>query len=313
VLILCHGGAFVLESKDSHPGLEIDSPEEVVDTIRVQSLNLPISKKKILKKHNIGIPCAYTFAKGADGSAWIFFYEQTLGNEEYLKDKLYYNKIGQTLCLKSGLIYLGSDSGIYQRKDMFNMLVGQFTPNIQAKILKQCQFDQKYHQLGEETVERRHHHLVRRPGFNVGNGQGVVYFDNHLEGKKSFVAHKSGGGNPDLDNEYNDAAHKTRGHQTHKDTHKNTVQAKKGKKSKNRHIAQEGEGIQKGKLNNKPVIQPVVVQTPAGPIVLEPKYMRVQPVHTIHVPGEIIVVPGMQPPSKPEKGVVPPPQPPSKT
>jgi hypothetical protein len=153
------------------------SPENVVNVLQNSTLELRGGRndKPIGRSKHSRIPCSYTVSRGADGSAWIFFYEQKPGNVEYLKDKLFYNKVGQTISTKMGLTYLGSDSGIYQREDTFKLLISPFNTLTQAKILKQCDFDKQFHQIGRDSLFFKNGKIRYRSGYDVGNGQGLQY------------------------------------------------------------------------------------------------------------------------------------------
>lgn len=124
---------------------------------------------------NTSMPWAYTAAKGNDGSAWIFLYKQKLSNINYLTDKLYYNKLGETLCKHMGLLYLGSDSGVFQRKETLEMLMSVFSPLVKKDLLKTIEFDRHYHHAGRKELIRTKNGLKYRSGSDVGNGQGLQY------------------------------------------------------------------------------------------------------------------------------------------
>ena len=149
---------------------------------------------------NTSMPWAYTAAKGNDGSAWIFLYKQTLSNINYLKDKLYYNKLGEILCKRMGLLYLGSDSGVFQRKETLEMLMSVFSPLVKKDLLKTIEFDRHYHHAGRKELLRTKNGLKYRSGSDVGNGQGLQYIGNgkNLENVrkliKQFDAAKVGSG-----------------------------------------------------------------------------------------------------------------------
>lgn len=151
------------------------STEKIADIANAYSLGLGLNEQKIRKQRpiNTDIPPSYTFGKGADGSAWVFVYAQTLGNKEYILDKMFYNVVGQAACTQHAITYLGSDSGVFQNKKNFDMFLNSFDPVVKKNLLKQLYFDCTFHQLGEPELLKKKGKILKRSGFNVGNGQGL--------------------------------------------------------------------------------------------------------------------------------------------
>ncbi len=125
-----------------------------------------------------GIPWAYTFGKAGDGSAWIFLYQQKLSEGEYFRDRLYYNKLGEILCRRMGVVYLGSDSGVFQRKETFETLLNAYDLPIKTKLTATFEFDRRYHHAGRKELIRTKGGFKYRDGIDVGNGQGLQYIGN---------------------------------------------------------------------------------------------------------------------------------------
>ncbi len=180
-----------------------DSPEQVIDRIDEASIllnnkwlknNRSFENKKTNYKYrkaphfNGEIPPAYTICKGENGDGMLVAYPQTMGNTEYIRDKVYYNKQGAEVCAKCNMAYVGSDSGVYQRQETFNLLISPFDQSVRDKFLQHVSFDSTFHFLGRPAAFYKGKKLHQRVGFNVGNGQGLVYKggSNHLNKDKIF-------------------------------------------------------------------------------------------------------------------------------
>lgn len=133
-----------------------------------------IAAAKALNNLKVRIPPAYTVCKGPDGGALILFYNQSLSNPKYLENKGYYNVVGKAEGDKRGMTYVGGDSGIYQHRSVFDVLLSVFTPDVKKKILKHCEFDDHYHEAFQPEIiydEKNSYHA--RMGYTVGNGHGI--------------------------------------------------------------------------------------------------------------------------------------------
>jgi hypothetical protein len=135
-----------------------------------------VNQRRVVKSN--GIPWAYTFGRARDGSAWIFLYQQKLSEGQYYRDRLYYNKLGEILCRRMGVIYLGSDSGVFQRKETFELLLNTYALPIKTKLTKTFEFDRRYHHAGRKELIRSKGGFKYRNGIDVGNGQGLQYIGN---------------------------------------------------------------------------------------------------------------------------------------
>jgi hypothetical protein len=72
------------------------------------------------------------------------------------------------------MMYVGSDSGIYQHQSVFDLLLSVFTPEVKAEILKHCEFDNKYHEAFQpEIIYAGEGKYQARMGYTAGNGQGL--------------------------------------------------------------------------------------------------------------------------------------------
>ena len=154
-------------------------------------------KHSVLNQHHVvksnGIPWAYTFGKAGDGSAWIFLYQQKLSEGQYFRDRLYYNKLGEILCRRMGVVYLGSDSGIFQRKETFELLLNVYPLPIKTKLAATFEFDRRYHHAGRKELIRTKSGFKYRDGIDVGNGQGLQYIGNgrNLENIAQLLSRKT--------------------------------------------------------------------------------------------------------------------------
>jgi hypothetical protein len=152
------------------------------------------SNNSFLNHHVVkstGIPWAYTFGRATDGSAWVFLYQQKLSEGNYFRDRLYYNKLGEILCKRMGIVYLGSDSGIFQRKETFDMLLNVYDLSIKKKLDETFEFDRRYHHAGRKELIRTKSGFEYRHGIDVGNGQGLQYIG-HGENLKNVAQLLSG-------------------------------------------------------------------------------------------------------------------------
>ena len=128
-----------------------------------------------------------------DGSAWIFLYQQKLSEGQYFRDRLYYNKLGEILCRRMGVVYLGSDSGIFQRKETFELLLNAYPLPIKTKLAATFEFDRRYHHAGRKELIRTKSGFKYRDGIDVGNGQGLQYIGNggNLENIAQLLSRKT--------------------------------------------------------------------------------------------------------------------------
>ena len=147
------------------------------DPLRTGAGKLSVVSQRHVVNSN-GIPWAYTFGRARDGSAWIFLYQQKLSEGQYYRDRLYYNKLGEILCRRMGVIYLGSDSGVFQRKETFELLLNAYALPIKTKLTKTFEFDRRYHHAGRKELIRTKSGFKYRKGVDVGNGQGLQYTGN---------------------------------------------------------------------------------------------------------------------------------------
>ena len=161
------------------------------------TLHTGAGKPSVLNQHHVvksnGIPWAYTFGQAEDGSAWIFLYQQKLSEGQYFRDRLYYNKLGEILCRRMGLVYLGSDSGVFQRKETFEILLNAYNLPIKTKLSASFEFDRRYHHAGRKELIRTKSGFKYRDGIDVGNGQGLQYIGNggNLENVAQLLSRKT--------------------------------------------------------------------------------------------------------------------------
>ena len=186
------------------------------------TLHTGTGKPSVLKQHQIvksnGIPWAYTFGKAEDGSAWIFLYQQKLSEGKYFRDRLYYNKLGEILCRRMGVTYLGSDSGVFQRKETYEMLFDSYDLSIKNKLSASFEFDRRYHHAGRKELIRIKGGFKYRDGIDVGNGQGLQYIGNGgnmenvsqlLSRKKKAVSAGAPSAQPGVSSEHGKSAHQS--------------------------------------------------------------------------------------------------------
>ena len=89
-----------------------------------------------------------------------------------------------------GLLYLGSDSGVFQNEATFNLLTSVFDPRVRTDLLKSIGFDRHYHSAGRDVLVRTQAGLKYRHGIDVGNGKGVHFMDTS-HSKEGLWVHKA--------------------------------------------------------------------------------------------------------------------------